>query len=67
MRTLAKTGTYCLMHFFVALGVAYAITGSWALATAISLIEPLVQTAFYYVHELAWQGRFRRPRFIPTA
>lgn len=60
MFMLAKTTTYCIMHFAVAFGVAYAITGDFAVATAISLIEPIVQTFFYFFHELAWQGRFQK-------
>jgi uncharacterized membrane protein len=52
--TTFKTLTYCLMHFCVAIIVAYAITGSWALALSIGIIEPLVQTVFFNVHERSW-------------
>lgn len=55
MRDLAKTTTYGTMHFFIAVAVAYAITGSWRLAFGIGLIEPLVQTLFYNLHERAWR------------
>ncbi len=50
----AKTVTYCLMHFVVAIAVAYAISGSWEIALAIGIIEPLVQTVFFNVHERGW-------------
>jgi uncharacterized membrane protein len=42
------------MHFLVAMGVAYALSGSWAIAISIGLVEPLVQTTFYHLHEKAW-------------
>jgi uncharacterized membrane protein len=49
-----KTGTYALMHLIVAIAVAYALTGSWAMALAIGLIEPAVQTVAFALHERAW-------------
>ena len=52
--TLAKTLTYCLMHFMVAIAVAYALTGSWQIALSIGIIEPLVQTLFFNMHERGW-------------
>jgi uncharacterized membrane protein len=52
--TLAKTLTYCLMHFTVAIAVAFALTGDWAIALSIGIIEPLVQTAFFNMHERSW-------------
>ncbi len=54
MRTIAKTATYSATHFIVAAAVAYALTGDWKIALAISLVEPLVQTAAYAAHEKAW-------------
>jgi uncharacterized membrane protein len=53
--TSFKTVTYCLMHFTVAIAVAYALTGSWAIALSIGTIEPLVQTAFFNLHERGWK------------
>ena len=49
-----KTVTYGVMHFVVAVAVAYALTQSWRLALAIGVIEPLVQTVFYTVHDRVW-------------
>ncbi len=51
---LVKTTTYGVMHMFVAIAMAYAISGSWQIALGIGIIEPLVQTVFYNVHERAW-------------
>ncbi len=55
-RPALKTLTYSLMHFTVAISVAFALTGNWKAALAIGLIEPLVQTAAYTLHERAWDS-----------
>lgn len=52
--TTVKTLTYCLMHFAVAITVAYALSGDWAIALSIGIIEPLVQTVFFNMHERGW-------------
>jgi uncharacterized membrane protein len=49
-----KTATYALMHLTVAIAVAYILTGSWAMALAIGLIEPFVQTFAFVIHEHFW-------------
>ena len=49
-----KTMTYSLMHLSVAMTVAFLLTGNWHAALAIGLIEPMVQTVAYTVHERAW-------------
>ncbi len=49
-----KTLTYCVMHMVVAVMVAYGLSGSWAVALSIGLIEPLVQTGFFHLHERVW-------------
>ena len=49
-----KTVTYGVMHFAVAVTVAYALTQNWRLALAIGVIEPLVQTVFFTVHDRVW-------------
>lgn len=54
-RSLLKTMTYSLMHLTVAMAVAYALTGNWAIALGIGLIEPMVQTVAYTVHERLWE------------
>ena len=60
MRTLAKTGTYFAMHLTVAIGVAYALSGDWAIALTIGVLEPVVQAGFFALHERVWEGRNRR-------
>lgn len=54
---MLKTGTYFWVHLVVALSVAYAVTGSWAAATAIGLLEPAVQVLAYALHESLWARR----------
>ena len=60
-RDLLKTCSFALLHFGVAFSVAYALTGSVAIATGIGLIEPLVNTVVFFLHERVWR------RFDPQA
>ena len=53
--TIAKTVTYSMMHVVVAVTVAYLLSGSFAVALSIGLIEPLVQTFTFYFHERGWK------------
>jgi uncharacterized membrane protein len=55
MRQILKTSTYAMMHFVVAVGVAYALTQNWQIALGIGLIEPSVQTFAYTIHERLWE------------
>lgn len=54
MRQLLKTTTYAIMHFVVAVAVAYGLTRNWHIALGIGVIEPLVQTFAYTLHERVW-------------
>lgn len=54
-RDLAKTLSFATLHFGVAFLVAFALTGSVAIATGIGLIEPLANTVAFYLHERAWR------------
>ena len=54
MRLALKTLTYASMHLIVAVAVAYALTRDWRVALAVGVIEPLVQTVFFNLHERAW-------------
>lgn len=51
---MLKTATFAAVHFTVAFAVGYLITGSFVLASAVALIEPMVNTVAYYFHEIAW-------------
>ena len=61
MRFALKTLTYGTMHLAVAVTVAYALTRDWRVALAVGLIEPVVQTVAFALHERAW-GRVERRR-----
>jgi uncharacterized membrane protein len=60
-RPALKTLTYGLMHLTVAIAVAYAVTRNWQAALAVGLLEPLVQTIAYTLHERAWAKADKRP------
>lgn len=49
-----KTLTYGLMHFTVAVTVAFVLTRDWRIALAIGIVEPLVQSGFFTIHDRIW-------------
>ena len=53
-KTLKKTLSYYIMHITVAMLVGYFVTGSLAMAIALSLIEPTVQAMAFFFHEKIW-------------
>lgn len=55
MRSALKTLSYSATHLVVAMAVAYALTRDWRVALGIGLIEPMVQTIAYAVHERVWE------------
>lgn len=55
MFALLKTFTYSIMHICVATVLAFILSGSWKVAISIGLLEPLVQTFFFYFHERVWE------------
>ena len=57
MRLMLKTLTYATLHVGVATTVAYALTGNLAVALGIGLIEPIVQTGVFAVHEWLWERK----------
>lgn len=54
-RDLIKTGTFAVLHFSVAFAVAYALTGSAPIATAVALVEPACNTVAFFFHERVWR------------
>ena len=55
-----KTVTYGVMHFVVAVTVAFAITQNWRVALTVGVIEPLVQMVFFAIHDRIWTTREAR-------
>ena len=54
-KILKKTLSYYIMHITVAMLVGYFVTGSLAMAIALSLIEPTVQAVAFFFHEKFWE------------
>lgn len=54
MRTAKKTLSYSVMHLTVAITVAYVLTRDWRAALAIGMIEPVIQTVAFAIHERVW-------------
>lgn len=63
---MAKTATFAVMHFSVAFGVAYALTGDIVVGGAVALIEPAVNTIAFYFHERAWTAYERIKKSMPS-
>lgn len=51
---MAKSASFGVMHIGIAFGVSYALTGSVAVAGAITIIEPLVNTVAHYFFDRHW-------------
>jgi len=54
---MAKSASFGIMHLGIAFGVSYALTGSVAIAGAISLVEPAVNTVAHYFFDRWWDRR----------
>ncbi|MBF1296226.1 MAG: DUF2061 domain-containing protein [Neisseria meningitidis] len=50
---MIKTITFAILHFSVAFSVAYILTGSIGVSSAVALVEPIVNTVVFYFHEKA--------------
>lgn len=53
-RHLIKTGTWRVVAFTALAIITYMVTGSIALATSIALVDWIVKTILYFIHELVW-------------
>lgn len=56
-----KTTSFAVLHFSVAFGVTYALTGDWQVSGAVALIEPMVNTVAFFFHEVFWSRRAQAP------
>jgi uncharacterized membrane protein len=57
----AKTVTFAFIHFAVAFGIGYLLTGSVGIASALALVEPMANSVAFYFHEKLWQ-KFSHPK-----
>jgi len=58
---MIKSITFGVLHVGIAFTVSYALTGSVAIAGAITLVEPVVNTVAHYFFDRWWERR-ARPR-----
>lgn len=63
LKIMLKTITFAILHFGVAFSIAYLLTGSIGISSAVALIEPLANTVVFYFHEKAW-NRYERKKGI---
>ncbi|HIF9399728.1 TPA: DUF2061 domain-containing protein [Photobacterium damselae] len=52
-----KTVSFAIVHFSVAFGVAYLLTGDVLIGSVMAMIEPAINTVAYYFHEKVWQKK----------
>ncbi|XLY90393.1 DUF2061 domain-containing protein [Ectopseudomonas mendocina] len=52
---MLKTFTFAILHFSIAFGIAYALTGDLLTGGLIALLEPACNTVAYYFHEKVWK------------
>ncbi|PQA43676.1 hypothetical protein C5O18_05175 [Amnimonas aquatica] len=57
---MRKTTSFAIVHFGVAFTVSYLLTGSVVIAGALALIEPMVNTVAFFIHDWTWD-RFGSP------
>ena len=57
---MTKWAVFGVMHLGIAFGVGYALTGSVAIAGALTLVEPLVNTVAHYFFDRWWDSRAQR-------
>lgn len=54
---MAKSASFGVMHVVIAFGVSYALSGSVAVAGAITLVEPVCNTVAHYFFDRWWARR----------
>ncbi len=57
---MAKTATFGALHLVTSFTVGYALTGSVAIAGAITFVEPVVNTVMHYFFDKYWTQREAR-------
>ena len=56
---MAKSAAFGVMHLGIAFSVAYAFTGSFTIAGALTVVEPLANTVAHYFFDRWWEWRRR--------
>jgi uncharacterized membrane protein len=63
---MAKSAAFGVMHLGIAFSVSYALTGSWTIAGAITVVEPIVNTVAHYFFDRWWARREARSGAVPA-
>ena len=63
---MAKSAAFGVLHLGIAFTVGYALTGSVAIAGAITLVEPVANTIAHYFFDRWWESR-AKPRLQGVA
>lgn len=64
---MTKSLAFGAMHVVIAFSIGYALTGSVAVAGAITLIEPVANTVAHYFFDRWWERRHgRAPKAVPA-
>ena len=66
-RAVLKSALLGASHLVVAMGVGYALSGSWLAASAYAIVEPLVNAIAHYFFDGWWQRRNGTARSITAA
>jgi uncharacterized membrane protein len=53
-KIMAKSAVFGVMHLAIAFAVGFALTGSFALAGAFVLVEPVANTVAHYFFDRWW-------------
>lgn len=64
---MTKTLTFAAMHFTIAFGVVYLLTGSWLTGGLVALVEPCCNTVAFHFHEKLWVRYSARGGHGPTS
>ena len=51
---MIKTLTFASMHFSIAFGVTYQLTGDIVVGGLVAIVEPAVNTVAFFFHEKVW-------------
>ena len=54
---MAKSASFGALHVGIAFGVSYALSGSVAVAGAITVVEPVCNTVAHYFFDRWWERR----------
>lgn len=54
---MKKTMSFAITHFTVAFAVTYLLTGDLLLGSLVAIVEPLVNTLAYHIHEKVWSTK----------